>query len=102
MEGPAQDHETRTDLPPGQREQGPQARRKRKGLRLFLGLGLVILGFLGGFVPILQGWMFMIPGLIILSDYFPPVRRLVNWAKRKAAGARSRKRGSEPEPPGRV
>jgi len=28
--------------------------------------------------------MFMIPGLLILSEYFPPVKRLVEWAKKKA------------------
>jgi len=56
----------------------------RKILRLFLGLLLVVVGIIGGFVPILQGWMFLIPGLIILADYFPPIRRLVEWAKRKA------------------
>jgi len=31
--------------------------------------------------------MFLIPGLIILADYFPPIRRLVDWAKRKARKA---------------
>lgn len=56
----------------------------RRILRLLLGFLLVIIGIIGGFVPILQGWMFLIPGLIILADYFPPIRRLVNWAKRKA------------------
>ena len=102
MDGPAQDPKTTTELPPGQQEQGPQPRPKRKRLRLFVGFGLVILGFLGGLVPIVQGWMLMIPGLIILSDYFPPVRRLLNWARRKAAGMRGRQRASEPEPPGQV
>jgi hypothetical protein len=26
-------------------------------------------------------WPFIIPGLLILADYFPPVRRFVEWAK---------------------
>jgi len=55
----------------------------RRFLRLLLGFLLVILGIIGGFVPILQGWMFMIPGLLILSEFFPPVKRLVDWAKAK-------------------
>ncbi len=59
----------------------------RKTLRLGLGIVLVVIGFIGGFIPILQGWMFMIPGLIILSDYFPPVKRLLNWAKERARKA---------------
>jgi len=59
----------------------------RKTLRIGLGITLVIIGIIGGFIPILQGWMFMIPGLIILSDYFPPVKRLLNWAKKRARKA---------------
>lgn len=56
----------------------------RRILRISLGVTLVILGIIGGMLPVVQGWMFMIPGLLILSEYFPPVRRLVEWAKRKA------------------
>jgi len=56
----------------------------RKTLRISLGVGLVILGIIGGMLPILQGWMFMIPGLIILSEYFPGIKKLLDWAKRKA------------------
>ncbi len=59
----------------------------RKTLKIGLGIVLVIIGFIGGFIPILQGWLFMIPGLIILSEYFPPVKRLLNWAKRRARRA---------------
>jgi len=60
----------------------------KKILRISLGITLVVLGFIGGLLPIVQGWMFMIPGLLILSEYFPPVKRLVEWAKKKA-GRRS-------------
>jgi fluoroacetyl-CoA thioesterase len=45
---------------------------------------LVFLGLLGLIMPIMPGWVFLIPGLVILSDHFPSVRRLVEWAKRKA------------------
>ena len=30
------------------------------------------------------GWIVLIPGLIILGDHFPPIKKLVEWAKRKA------------------
>ena len=53
-------------------------------LRITLGIVLVIIGMIGGLIPIFQGWLFGIPGLIILADYFPPVKRLLNWAKKKA------------------
>ena len=53
-------------------------------LKISLGIVLVIIGLLGGLVPIFQGWMFGIPGLMILAKYFPPAKRLLNWAKKKA------------------
>ena len=53
-------------------------------LRITLGIILVIIGMIGGLIPIFQGWIFGIPGLIILADYFPPVKRLLNWAKKKS------------------
>ena len=53
-------------------------------LRITFGIILVIIGMIGGLIPIFQGWIFGIPGLIILADYFPPVKRLLNWAKRKS------------------
>ena len=48
-----------------------------------LGVFLVFVGLIGGLIPIFQGWIFGIPGLIILSKYFPPAKRLLNWAKKK-------------------
>ena len=52
-------------------------------VRISLGVVLVLIGFLGGLIPVFQGWVFGIPGLIILADYFPPVKRLLQWAKKK-------------------
>lgn len=42
------------------------------------------MGLVGLIMPIMPGWVFLIPGLVILSDYIPGVRRLLEWAKRKA------------------
>ena len=53
-------------------------------LKISLGIILVIIGFLGGLIPIFQGWVFGIPGLMILANYFPPAKRFLNWAKKKA------------------
>ena len=53
-------------------------------LRITLGIILVLIGMIGGLIPIFQGWLFGIPGLIILADYFPPINRLLKWAKKKA------------------
>jgi hypothetical protein len=51
--------------------------------KISLGILLIIIGIIGGLIPIFQGWMFGIPGLIILSNYFPPAKRLLDWAKAK-------------------
>jgi len=42
-----------------------------------------MIGIIGLILPVMPGWVFVIPGLIILSDYLPPVKRLVEWVKRK-------------------
>ena len=55
----------------------------RHTARITLGFILVIIGLIGGLIPVFQGWVFGIPGLIILADYFPPVKRLLEWAKSK-------------------
>ena len=52
--------------------------------RIILGIILLIIGLIGGLIPIFQGWVFGIPGLIILADYFPPIKRILDWAKKKA------------------
>ncbi|MBL7013139.1 MAG: hypothetical protein ISR83_01845 [Candidatus Marinimicrobia bacterium] len=56
----------------------------KHSIRITLGIILVIIGLIGGLIPIFQGWIFGIPGLIILADYFPPIHRLLVWAKKKA------------------
>jgi uncharacterized membrane protein YbaN (DUF454 family) len=62
----------------------------RKLLRLVTGCFLILLGVLGLILPIMPGWIFLIPGLIMVSDYFPPVKRLLEWAKAKAQAVRQR------------
>jgi uncharacterized membrane protein YbaN (DUF454 family) len=56
----------------------------KDALKISLGILLVIIGFLGGLIPIFQGWVFGIPGLIILANYFPSAKRLLAWARNKA------------------
>tara|TARA_B100001964_G_C13980347_1_gene485923 strand:- start:182 stop:385 length:204 start_codon:yes stop_codon:yes gene_type:complete len=56
----------------------------KHSFRITIGVILVIVGLIGGLIPIFQGWVFGIPGLIILADYFPPIHRLLVWAKKKA------------------
>jgi uncharacterized protein len=65
----------------------------RGTVRILAGSVLVVLGIAGIILPIMPGWIFLIPGLVILADYFPPIKRLLDWAKKKvdrvgAAGGR--------------
>ena len=55
----------------------------RKIAEIILGIILVVIGFIGGFIPILQGWMIAIPGLLLLSKHFSPIQRIVNKFKNK-------------------
>ena len=47
-------------------------------LKVALGIILIIIGFVGGLIPIFQGWMLGIPGLMLLGSVFPSVKR---WTK---------------------
>ena len=47
-------------------------------LKVILGIILIIIGFIGGLIPIFQGWLFGIPGLLLLGSVFPSVKR---WSK---------------------
>ena len=52
-------------------------------LRIVSGIALLLVGIVGLILPIMPGWVFLIPGLMILADYFPPIKRLLDWAKAK-------------------
>ena len=52
-------------------------------VKAIVGIILIIIGLVGGLIPIFQGWVFGIPGLIILANYFPPIKRFLHWARNK-------------------
>ena len=52
-------------------------------IKIIIGVLLIIIGLIGGIIPIFQGWIFGIPGLIILSKYFKPAKKILKWAKNK-------------------
>ena len=54
----------------------------RSIFRIILGITLLIIGLIGGIIPIFQGWVFGLPGLIILSDYIPPLKKTISWFKK--------------------
>ncbi len=66
---------------------------------------MVILGIIGLILPIMPGWIFLIPGLMILAEEFPWLDRFLNkwiaWGKGKMAREQKGKKneGSEPDKP---
>lgn len=59
-----------------------------KFIRLVLGYFFLLFGMLGGFIPILQGWIFVALGLILLKDDAKWARSLSVWARRRYPNAR--------------
>lgn len=45
------------------------------------GYGFLVLGVLGLFLPILQGVLFLVVGLLILSQHAPWAARVLAWIK---------------------
>ena len=70
----------------------------RKILRISTGVGLILVGIVGLLMPIMPGWVFIIPGLVILAEYSKTAERLLNWARTKFEDARrAYKSRSEPK-----
>jgi uncharacterized membrane protein YbaN (DUF454 family) len=69
-----------------------------KIFKILSGIGLCILGVIGLILPIMPGWIFLIPGLVILADFFPPLKRLLHWAKEKFEQESSRIRNKDESP----
>jgi hypothetical protein len=65
----------------------------KKIVKIGVGLGLILIGIIGLILPVMPGWAFIIPGLIILAEYFPVVRRLLDWAKFRIEDVRTRTGG---------
>jgi len=46
-----------------------------------------MVGIIGLILPIMPGWVFLIPGLLLLGERYVWARRLAEWAKQKAKTA---------------
>ena len=44
-------------------------------VKVVVGIILVTIGLIGGLIPIFQGWVFGIPGLMLLGCVYPPIRK---------------------------
>ena len=55
-----------------------------KIFRVVLGVVLLIVGLIGGLIPIFQGWIFGLPGLMLLGSVFPSIKRMTKKIVSKA------------------
>jgi uncharacterized membrane protein YbaN (DUF454 family) len=69
--------------------------RARKAFDWVAGIALIALGIVGLFLPVLQGVLFILAGLAILSSHSPRARRLLDALKSRLRRVRDRvmKRG---------
>ena len=58
-------------------------RATRRILRMILGVLSLLIGVAGLFLPILQGWLFLGIGALLLSPDVPPLRRLTRYVERR-------------------
>jgi len=59
----------------------PGPRPVRRIIDWILGLTLIGLGIVGGFVPILQGWVLILAGLAVLSSHSRWARAILDRLK---------------------
>jgi len=55
------------------------ANKKNRPTRIALGIASILFGILGGFIPILQGWVFITLGLILIFG-----ERISKYLKKQA------------------
>lgn len=58
----------------------------KKTLRYITGLTFIVLGIIGCFLPVLQGILFLIIGIIILSSEVPAAQKLLSILEKKYPG----------------
>jgi uncharacterized protein (TIGR02611 family) len=61
----------------------PHRTPRQRMLVLVSGWGLIILGAIGGLIPVLQGWVFGVAGLLVLSTEYEWAHNLLMWLRRK-------------------
>jgi uncharacterized membrane protein YbaN (DUF454 family) len=60
----------------------PKRRTIVRVARIGGGLALLIVGLAGWILPVIPGWPFVIPGLILLGEEFHWARRTLAWLKK--------------------
>jgi len=67
-----------------------QVSRARKVFDWVAGLSLIVLGIVGLFLPVLQGVLFILAGLAILSSHSPLALRILEALKARLRRVRDR------------
>jgi uncharacterized protein YqgC (DUF456 family) len=65
-------------------------RRARVVLDWILGLLLLAVGLAGLVLPVLQGWVFILAGLAVLSSHSVWARTALDWLKSKGRAVKAR------------
>ncbi|MBM3761101.1 MAG: hypothetical protein FJW36_12730 [Acidobacteria bacterium] len=77
--------------------------RVKRVLRYASGIGLVVLGIIGLILPIMPGWVFFVPGLMILAEELPWLDRFLKrwlaYAKEKLKREQQPSKNDESESP---
>ena len=47
-----------------------------KIFKVIIGVMLLIIGLIGGLIPVFQGWVFGLPGLMLLGSVFPSIKKI--------------------------
>lgn len=59
----------------------------------------MLVGVIGGFIPVLQGWVFVLAGLGVMAPESALARRALEWLKHKL-GSDGQRPGGTPTPGG--
>jgi uncharacterized membrane protein YbaN (DUF454 family) len=55
----------------------------KRWFNILVGLGMLIVGVIGWILPIMPGWVFFVPGLVLLSKEFHWAKKLLGWLRSK-------------------
>jgi uncharacterized membrane protein YbaN (DUF454 family) len=62
--------------------------------RLSAGSVLILVGVIGGFIPVLQGWVFILAGLSVLAQESERARTLLDRIRERARSLKGREPSS--------
>lgn len=55
----------------------------KRWLRIVGGVAMLVVGLAGWVLPIVPGWLFVIPGLMLLGREFHWARKTLQWLKNR-------------------